>query len=502
MEALYLFIGLVITLTIGFAILLTGSTREDVMAHWGERRCGLDVLMTAYMYKPDTYTRSPMEFSSENFNFCIGAMTTDYLNTLFAKLFETLKLQMGAADLLGSVMTTLRSSLADVFKPFSTMMAKFWNKFKQIGSLSSRVFQQLYMAMKKASAIAVASLYSAISLQAALMNGLDLVVKIIMIVLYIMIALAIIFFLPLLPVMVFVFMATAGIELGFPGRTGGMGAVFCFAPDTKILTAGYGELFIKNLRLGQVLANGSTVEAVIEVPGFHETIYDLYGVKVSGGHRVWSALYKDFISVEDHHDAIATNEKIPTLWTLITSNREIPVKGNRGHSHDGSYIRFADWEELPKTAATSAAWDRIVRDMLNCSDSAATIPLNPPCLDMSIRVKKYQCGIVPLISIKRGDWIEDTNGWTRVIGICMREVTGGIGEKGCRMTDGNWIQDSKGKWNHPTGESDSWKWQGMQLITESGTFHIFLSNEPVLVRDFTEVGCMKLKESYAREDSI
>lgn len=496
MEALYLFIGLVITLTIGFAILLTGSSREDVIAHWGERRCELDILMTAYLYKPDTYTGSTMDFTSENFNFCIGAMTTDYLNTLFAKLFETMKLQMGAADILGSVFTTLRSSLADVFKPFSKMMAKFWNKFKQIGSLSSRVFQQLYMAMKKASAIAIASLYSAISLQAAFMNGIDLVIKIIMIVLYIMIALAIIFFLPLLPVMIFVFMATAGIELGFPGRTGGMGAVFCFAPDTKILTAGYGELYIKDLILGQVLANGSTVEAVIEIPGLHETIYDLYGVRVSGGHRVWSSLYKDFISVEDHNDAIPTNEKIPTLWTLITSNREIPVKGNKG------LIRFADWEELPSNPAMSAAWDRIVRDMLNCNDPAATIPLNPPCLDMSIRVKKYQCGIVPLMSIKRGDWIEYTNGWTKVIGICNRQVKGGIGEKGSRMTDGNWIQDSKGKWTHPTGESDSWKWQGMQLITESGTFHIYLSNEPVLVRDFTEVGCMKLKESYAREDAL
>jgi hypothetical protein len=496
MEALYLFIGLVLTLTIGFAILLTGSTREDVIAHWSERRCDLDILMTAYMYKPDSYKGSTTEFSSDNFNFCIGSMTTDYLNTLFAKLFETLKVQMGAADLMGSIMTTLRSSLADVFKPFSTMMAKFWNKFKQIGSLSSRVFQQLYMAMKKASGIAIASLYSAISLQAAFMNGIDLVVKIIMIVLYIMIALAIIFFLPILPVMVFVFMATAGIESAFPGRTGGMGAVFCFAPDTKVLIAGYGELYIKDIKLGQVLANGSIVEGVIEVPGSHEIIYDLYGVKVSGGHRVWSTLYQDFISVEDHNDAIPTNEKLTTLWTLVTSNREIPVKGNKG------LVRFADWEELPSTATAAAAWDRIVRDMLNSKNPGAAVPLNPPCLDMAIRIKKYQCGIVPLMSIKRGDWVEDTNGWTKVIGICRREVNGGIGEKGSRMTDGNWIQDSKYKWNHPTGESDSWKWQGIQLITESGTFNIYLSNEPVLVRDFTEVGCMKLKESYAREDAL
>ena len=289
MDAVYPFIGLVIFVTIGYAFLLGASSAEDIKTHWSERRCDLNVMISAYMYKSDDYKGSAMEFASDNFNFCIGSITNDYMNTVFSKLFETLKVQMGAAELMTSVMNTLRESLADIFKPFSTMMAKFWNKFKQIGTLASRVFQQLYMAMKKAAGVAVASLYSAISLQAAFLNGIDLAIKIIMIVLYIMLALAVIFFLPLLPVMVFVFMATAGIESAFPGRTGGMGEVFCFSEDTKILMAGLGELFIKDLALGQHLANGSVVEAVIELPGLSEMIYNLDGVKVSGGHRVWSA---------------------------------------------------------------------------------------------------------------------------------------------------------------------------------------------------------------------
>jgi hypothetical protein len=352
------------------------------------------------------------------------------------------------------------------------------------------------MAMKKASAVAIASLYSAISLQAAFLNGIDLVIKIIMIVLYIMLALAVIFFLPLIPVMVFVFMATAGIESAFPGRTGGMGDVFCFSETTKVLTAGIGELCIKDLTLGQYLANGSIVEAIIEVPGSSEIIYSLDGVKVSGGHRVWSANDGKFISVKDHPDAIQTSEKHIKLWTLITSNREIPVKGCKG------LIRFADWEELPDTAPYAKYWDSIVRDMLHSSDITAKIPITPPCLDKSIRVKKYMCGMVPLMSIKMGDWIYDSKGWTKVIGVCNRRVYGGIGDKSERMTDGVWIQDSRNKISHPTEKSDSWMWDGMQLITESGIFQIYLSNKELVVRDFTEVGLANLSESYVREDAI
>ena len=488
---------LLIFLLIGFGIVLGSSTRLDVMAHWSERRCDLDVMMSAFMYKPDEIKESSFQFAGDNFKFCIGQMTTDYLSSVFAKMFAALQQQMGAADIMTDVMNSLRSSLADIFKPFSSMMGRFWNKFKQIGSLSSRVFQQLYMAMKKAAGITVASLYLAISLQVSFMNGIDLVIKIIMIVLYIMLALAIIFFLPLLPVMVFVLMATAGIESAFPGRTGGMGTLFCFAPNTRVLTS-YGEYNIQDIAIGQILADGSSVEAVIELPGSSEPLYMIDGVYVSGGHRVWSYFKNGFVSVKDHPFAEKSTLVVNTVWTLITSSREIPVRGLT------RAIRFADWEELPDSPMYSRAWDLIVRKIMNPRDYIGPypVPTSPPCLDMDIRVKKSQGGYVPLRTVQRGDWILSNTGWTKVVGICYREVDGGIGSKGDRITDGLWILEG-GLWKHPTGRMDSKRWDGMQLVTESGCFYIKRSSsEPELVRDFTEVGSQNLQKSYDMEDLI
>jgi hypothetical protein len=108
------------------------------------------------------------------------------------------------------------------------------------------------------------------------------------------------------------------------------------------------------------------------------------------------------------------------------------------------------------------------------------------------------------MNVKRGDWILDDNGWTRVIGICRREVAGGVGAKGARMSDGNWILDSDKWWRHPPGEMDSCKWQGLQLITESGKFRIYTADLTTshIVRDFTEVGWDRLPESYVREDKL
>jgi len=452
------------------------------------------------MYKPDEIKVGAFEFAGDNLKFCIGNMTTDYLNTVFAKMFEALQKQMGAADIMTNILNGLRSSLNDIFAPFSKMMDKFWNKFKQIGALSSRVFQQLYMAMKKAAGVTIASMFMAISLQTSFMNGIDLVINIIMIVLYIMLALAILFFLPLLPVMIFVLMATGGIESAFPGRTGGMGTLFCFAPNTRILTP-HGEYNIQDLSVGQILADGSTVEAVIELPGSNEPLYVIDGIYVSGGHRIWSHFKNKFISVKDHPFAQKSMLVVNTVWTLITSSREIPVRGlNRA-------VRFADWEELPDTDHHSKAWDMIVRKLINSGDikksKSQSIPTSPPCLDQQIRVKKSQGGYVPLLTVQRGDWIMSNNGWTKVVGICYREVDGGIGTTGSRITDGIWVMED-GQWKHPTGRMDSKRWKGMQLITEAGCFYMKRSNslEPELVRDFTEVGINNLLESYAMEDLI
>lgn len=491
MEAIYFFVILLIFLTVGLGMVMGQSSRVDVIAHWDQRRCDFDVITAAFMYKPSDDTRSAFQFTSDNFKFCIDSKTHIHLNTVFGAMFEALRKQMNVADIMGDVMKLLRTQLNSIYAPFSLMMKKFWNKFKQIGSLASRVFQHLFMAMKKAAATAIASIFVALSLQTAFLNGIDLVIKIIMIVLYILLALAIIFFLPILPVLIFVFMATAGIESAFPGRTGGMGTVFCFAPDTAIVMKDTTVRKIRNCKIGDILFNGQTVEAVIEVPG-SDILYSIQGVTVSGDHRIWSLTNNKWVLVKEHPDAIPLSTMLPTLWTLITSNRQIPVKG------DKDVLVFSDWEELPTSKESAILWDTIVNTILNGQCQSVGVPANAPCFDRSIVVKKYQSGWVPLYSIAQGDWIMGDGRWTQVIGICERRVESRIGEKGDRITDGVWIKHD-GNWQHPNDPSLSGRWQGFNLITESGTFIIKRANsKEYTVRDFTEVGLMNLPETYAR----
>jgi hypothetical protein len=267
MEAKYLFVILTIGLTFGIFYSESYSSSIDVMSHWSERRCDFDILLTSFLYKPSEDTRSSSEFASDNFKFCISSKSTNYLNTIFGVLYELLRKQFAASDIMINVLKVLRSQLNTIYEPFRKLMNRFWVKFVQIGTLASRIFQHTFMAMKKAGATAVASLFIALSLQTTLLNTIDLVINVIMIVLYIFLGLIVVFFLPILPLLIIILITVAGIENAMPGKTGAMGSLFCFAKGTQVILKNGKTHSIETLRPGDILLDNIIVEAVIEVPG-------------------------------------------------------------------------------------------------------------------------------------------------------------------------------------------------------------------------------------------
>jgi len=494
MEAKYLFVILNLTLFLGFIFILVDASKTDIMAHWDDRRCDFDVLLASFMYKPESDSRTATEFASDNLTFCISSKSTNYLQTLFNNLFGVLQKQIDASDVMTNVFKVLRTQLNSIYSPFSLMMTKFFAKFKQIGSLASRIFQHLYMAMKKAAATGIASVFVAISLQTTFMNSIDFLIKVIMIVLYILMGFAVIFFLPILPLLVIVMMTISGIENSMPGSTGSMGAVFCFTRDTPIIMKNGKLEHIARLKPGELLSGDIVVQAVIEVPG--EKLYSLDGILVSGFHCVYHE--GEVIYVKDHPRALPSLIKDATLWTLITDKREIPVMGTRGP------LRFLDWDEIPDSREAEMAWEIVANGILNkkCSNKVMA-PESAPCLDPGLKVFITQGGWRQLREIKVGDWIRDYNGWTRVTGICKRIVHTGIGKQDNRITDGVWFLNHNGTWTHPQGPIKDVTWKGIQLITESGSFRIQMnSGSEYIVRDFTEVGSENILESHARVERL
>ena len=108
----------------------------------------------------------------------------------------------------------------------------------------------------------------------------------------------------------------------------------CFSPETLVKLQNGRTVMMKNLKLGDVLANGSIVDAVMKIKNDNDPYYKLPGnILVTGSHYVKYG--GKYIHVKDVPDAKPTGKVDPVVYCLVTSDHKIPV---------GDYT-FWDWED-------------------------------------------------------------------------------------------------------------------------------------------------------------
>ena len=108
----------------------------------------------------------------------------------------------------------------------------------------------------------------------------------------------------------------------------------CFSPETLIKLQNGRTVMMKNLKLGDVLINGSIVDAVMKIKNENDPYYKLPGnILVTGSHYVKYG--GKYIHVKNVPEAKHTGKVDPVVYCLVTSDHKIPV---------GNYT-FWDWED-------------------------------------------------------------------------------------------------------------------------------------------------------------
>ena len=108
----------------------------------------------------------------------------------------------------------------------------------------------------------------------------------------------------------------------------------CFSPNTIIKLQNGESRKIHELELGDVLVNGSVVDATMKIKNQDDPYYKLPGdILVTGSHYVKDG--DTFKQVKNLADAEATTQVDSVVYCLVTSDHKIPV---------GDYV-FWDWED-------------------------------------------------------------------------------------------------------------------------------------------------------------
>ena len=108
----------------------------------------------------------------------------------------------------------------------------------------------------------------------------------------------------------------------------------CFSPETPIKLQNGETVLIKNLKLGDILINGSVVDTVMTIRNENDPYYKLPGnILVTGSHYIRYG--GKYIHVKNVPEAKPTGKVDPVVYCLVTSDHKIPV---------GEYT-FWDWED-------------------------------------------------------------------------------------------------------------------------------------------------------------
>ena len=493
---IFISIGLFVYAISQFAMM----ERSTIMNNWPELRCNVFVMFAAFWLKPESDPQSAGEFAAGNFQFCTKGIIETVMKTVMSPFSSVLNIQAEVANVFTLILNSIKTAIKTMYDEFLSFLDPVFKKFNAVTYQIGIVMQKIRASFEKANAALLSAVFSGLSTVKAIQNAIQFVIKVVMIIIAIMVAIIFLLFFilfPFIPILITpVLVAIIAIGSAVGAEASDAQGAFCFTGDTCISLADGTTKPISELILGEQLAGGATVEAILQMEGTHTPLFDLEGIRVSGSHIVQQG--STWHSVAEDSRAKPIPERSERLFCLNTSTQTIPVVTQ------GTTVLFRDWEEIDgRDTVGQRNWNKLVSSLLGGLQVDSQEEDMSCLLDPTILVPTPQ-GLRPLTRIQIGDEIElSYNRPTRVIGVVRGRVEGvakgphwlsGVIEKIHRPTDGS-IHRRISTITSATDSSHSYLY-GNHVITESGELVVYTNGIVRKLRDFTEVGIDQIHRTY------
>ncbi len=360
-NSVFIFIFITLFVFSVFSYCQVMQTKQSIADDWINQRCKpQNILFAGLITHPEDV--SAFQYTSDNFQFCVQNILTNisgYALQPFLYMIQSL--------------TQIFQEMANSIQQSRELINKIRNGFKQF---AQDIFERMLNVMipmqktvitlmdtfQKIQGVMTGSLYTMLgtyyTLQALMASILDFIVKILVALVIVIMGLWITpFTWPVAAATTSVFAAIAiplAIIIYFMSevlhiKTASIPKLRCFDENTKIPLRDGNTITIQDIRVGDILANGSYVTAKIKVTSDHMKMYNLHNVLVSESHLV---KYKEqWMRVGNHPDALNIDYDKPFLYCLNTNNKVIELNN----------LVFSDWDELINSKYQNL--DNIVGDM-------------------------------------------------------------------------------------------------------------------------------------------
>lgn len=328
---------------------------QPIINNWNTERCNPAVIPFAgIINKPDGTTA--FDFTASNFENCtqsILAQIAKYALSPFYYLMSNLT----------NIFKELSESMQNIRKLFARMRNSIKNKGEEVFAKNLNVmlpivttFEKIRSVLGKTQAVAVSAIYtlygSFITLESFFLFVYEMIINVMYILIGVIIGLfafgwvfppalaaglSLSAFLAVLLIPIAVMIVIMNNVFGASGlKTPPAIPGYCFDGDTLITKKGGKKTKIKDLKIGDILHDGSIVTSTMKSTSRDQEVYKLKGIIVTGNHMVFNSM-RGWIRAKDHPSSEYIDDyRKEYVYCINTNTKTIKIK---------NFI-FADWDEI------------------------------------------------------------------------------------------------------------------------------------------------------------
>jgi hypothetical protein len=367
---LFLFLTLFVFVVFSYCQVL--QTKEAIADDWINQRCKpQNMFFAGLITHPEGTT--PLQYTSDNFQYCIQSILTD-VSEYALRPFQFMISSITAIFLeISNSLQRIREMIHNIRSNFAVFGEDVMGRLLQIMTPMQKTLITVMDTFQKIQGVMTGGLYTMLgsyyTLRSLMGAILEMITKILMALVIVIMGLWImpmtwpaaasmtaVFSAIAIPLSIIVYFMTEVLHI----HSSAVPQLRCFDEDTPISLyndnkKGNKERKIKDIQVGDKLANGSYVTAKIKVTSQDMPMYTIGqseckdkgkdNIVVSGSHLI--QYQNTWIRVGNHpHATRLSSYDKPFLYCLNTSDKVIPM---------GSYL-FSDWDENVVAKENMGQW--------------------------------------------------------------------------------------------------------------------------------------------------
>jgi len=329
---------------------------QPIKDDWVNQRCNPAVIPFAGIVNPPDGT-SPIDFTQENFTYCTQNVLKSIAGIAVAPLTYIMHTITVVFEEIAAAFQYIRNLIDSIRQKFAAISEELFGRASNVMFTFFPIIIKIKDAMQRSQAVMATSVYTFLGTYMTLKSIMGAIVQIVVIILIALAILVVIMWLCLnffvaIPgtalfaivasfLIVILVFCTDTLHIPVPGMPGPPKKPSCFDGNTLLKMEDGTTKKIKDIVVGDILAEDGEVTAKILLSAADITMYDLFGLTVSGTHKVKH--FGNWIFISEHPDAIKIhkyNEQY--IYCLNTESKEIHIEALDIENN----LIFNDWDEI------------------------------------------------------------------------------------------------------------------------------------------------------------